>query len=753
MTIRTMSQVISDIINVTKKDGFIYALLMMMRRDNFASIEEYHLVDYTNGLITEEYKLLLGFWIKNDSNKFNYPKELSDLSIIKKEISTLMEELHETFINPSAEDFNLTIDKFTPELWEQVYPINHRIKEAVFYGGDILYDYEYVKFLSEKYKYDADWLRINRGFICAEVVEIAKRIKGLVSEKHSRIPHIPAEFKTLITAKNNTYEENILSDFIEYLEVLAVYFTSDDAESRKIQIEYFCNMLLEMFSIHKSEVESLPGITCFLDNFSLNLDSEHNDEYFGPGYFNKYDEAPLLKVGEDVYFVPMPYVIFNAMYDAPFYWMNSDLSYVKRAGSNRGDAGEEITYEILEPIFGEENTYKNIVIKDKHNRDVTDIDILCVYGNKAICIQVKSKRLTLLSKRGDLQKLQKDFKDAVQNAYNQGLTCRKLLLSEGDERFIDRSTGKELTIRKKLNEVYIVCLTTENYPALTSQVAYLLSKKDDDPSAIAFSVFDLALMAHYLTTPYDFLYYIRQRLATYKVFIATNEIVYLGYHLLHKLWDDGTTAMVMLTNEYAQCVDRNYYPELIGVEVSNEGDRIANRWINNDFKRLCNDISRSKSPTKVDVLFALYDLSSECIDNLFEMIKMARERSKRNHTIVTLTLVLDGKDSLGGISYTANSLEPFGLLKEMEVVCATKKYQAHADKWMSLGSNVGSESIVDALLYQDSPWQYDPVLEWACKEYDSTDKTTTVLSERKLGRNDLCYCGSGRKYKKCHGAK
>lgn len=172
-----------------------------------------------------------------------------------------------------------------------------------------------------------------------------------------------------------------------------------------------------------------------------------------------------------------------------------------------------------------------------------------------------------------------------------------------------------------------------------------------------------------------------------------------------------------------------------------------------NFKRLCNDISRSKSPTKVDVLFALYDLSSDCIDNLFEMIKMARERSKRNHTIVTLTLVLDGKDSLGGISYTANSLEPFGLLKEMEVVCATKKYQAHADKWMSLGSNVGSESIVDALLYQDSPWQYDPVLEWACKEYDSTDKTTTVLSERKLGRNDLCYCGSGRKYKKCHGAK
>lgn len=29
----------------------------------------------------------------------------------------------------------------------------------------------------------------------------------------------------------------------------------------------------------------------------------------------------------------------------------------------------------------------------------------------------------------------------------------------------------------------------------------------------------------------------------------------------------------------------------------------------------------------------------------------------------------------------------------------------------------------------------------------------TVRNEEKIGRNDLCPCGSGKKYKKCHGAK
>ena len=78
---------------------------------------------------------------------------------------------------------------------------------------------------------------------------------------------------------------------------------------------------------------------------------------------------------------------------------------------------------------------------------------------------------------------------------------------------------------------------------------------------------------------------------------------------MHKLWDDGTKHFVLLDEDYAQYIDRNYYPELIGAEVSDEGDRIANRLINEEFKRLCDEISKSSSPQKTDVLFALYDLS------------------------------------------------------------------------------------------------------------------------------------------------
>jgi preprotein translocase subunit SecA len=43
------------------------------------------------------------------------------------------------------------------------------------------------------------------------------------------------------------------------------------------------------------------------------------------------------------------------------------------------------------------------------------------------------------------------------------------------------------------------------------------------------------------------------------------------------------------------------------------------------------------------------------------------------------------------------------------------------------------------------------------KNYNDGNNDTKVLSavgsnNRKLGRNEPCYCNSGKKYKKCHGA-
>lgn len=42
--------------------------------------------------------------------------------------------------------------------------------------------------------------------------------------------------------------------------------------------------------------------------------------------------------------------------------------------------------------------------------------------------------------------------------------------------------------------------------------------------------------------------------------------------------------------------------------------------------------------------------------------------------------------------------------------------------------------------------------QWLFVEGDERNQETFIREEPKIGRNDPCHCGSGKKFKKCHGA-
>jgi len=42
-------------------------------------------------------------------------------------------------------------------------------------------------------------------------------------------------------------------------------------------------------------------------------------------------------------------------------------------------------------------------------------------------------------------------------------------------------------------------------------------------------------------------------------------------------------------------------------------------------------------------------------------------------------------------------------------------------------------------------------LERTIEEVDSSKVTKPIIADKRLGRNDLCPCGSGKKFKYCHG--
>jgi hypothetical protein len=188
--------------------------------------------------------------------------------------------------------------------------------------------------------------------------------------------------------------------------------------------------------------------------------------------------------------------------------MYSDKPYAPTALVHRGHFAEEVTAKLTTRVFGAKGVYRNVEIREKKGHAITDIDVLAIVGNKAIAFQVKAKRLTEVAKLGNEADLQGDFKAAVQHAYDQGLLSRKALLDHKNALFVE---GKEIELSESLDEVYLVCVTLDHYPAVTHQVSVYLRRNQSDPLPIAISIFDLDILTYYLPDPFEFAYYLRQR--------------------------------------------------------------------------------------------------------------------------------------------------------------------------------------------------------------------------------------------------
>jgi hypothetical protein len=421
---------------------------------------------------------------------------------------TFMPDLSKMLANPSESPF----DFFNNGLM---------FKETMFYSGTGAYDYQYTKWVTEKYKYDEDWLSKSKSI------------------NLSKLPDFYHSLKMLQQAKLNKLK-----------------FDSE---------ETFRDKLLDVFSLSKDEIIAKDkDFADILENFILDLKQPQNQNFKDVGDFNILAEKPIIELTKEKYFIPMPYDLSEAIYESPFYWMNSDENYRSKAQFNRGEIAEEITFKIIEKIFGTNNTLQNLIIKKSKSTMVTDIDILAVKDDKAIIFQVKSKKLTALSKKGNIDAIQSDFKKAVKDAYEQGLTAAECLKSSNDFQFILKSEP-DFKLDFDINKSFVVTIVLDDYPAITHQTHILLGKEYEE-FPVALNIFDLEIVTKYLNTSEKFIDYIERRIKFSQYYKADNELGFLGFHLKKGLQKFPDSDMIALDESWAQFFDGDYYGEISGVK-------------------------------------------------------------------------------------------------------------------------------------------------------------------------------------------
>jgi hypothetical protein len=147
--------------------------------------------------------------------------------------------------------------------------------------------------------------------------------------------------------------------------------------------------------------------------------------------------------------------------------------------------------------------YSKIYIVNSNNETLGEIDVLVSFSDSVIIYQAKSKKLTIEARKGNGNAIQKDFKGAIQDAYDQGVSCAQFILSGAslaDQNF------NQFNLGSSVSRCYIVPIISEHYPSLSFQVRQYLNTTITNEIYPPFTmdVFLLDVLTEFLNTPLYF---------------------------------------------------------------------------------------------------------------------------------------------------------------------------------------------------------------------------------------------------------
>jgi hypothetical protein len=710
---RTEQEIFEELAALCIAPGFGHALAYLCTRDNvirysreMKAADLQHLSSMER-LSRTEMSTLIGLMAKAPlSLAVPDPKTLQHYI---SRADALLSEMHHAMVQ----------DVYRPHEWMKLakegdspFANGAAMREAIFYGSESAYSFQYRDLSVLKYAADDDWLERNKGFTISVARDVVRSIGQLHNDKllacQEGVHRVPTDELTLLPAYTYTVQE-----------------ISDHCSVPLMAVEH----VLRAFTFP-------PG--------------EFNEGFRTLHDFNLTNALPLLRTEADSLILFQPYSLLEALYESPFYWMAADRVYMPIAMTNRGEFTEEFARDRLELVFGKDRVWTNVDIVDTTNRKVGEIDVLVVFSDRAIVLQAKSKRLTLEARKGNDLQLKDDFKKSVQDSYDQGYSCASLL-SDTRYKLIARREG-EISIPRTYKEIYILCVVADHYPALTFQARQFLryNKTDVIQPPFVLDVFALDVITEMLPTPLRFLSYINRRTGYHEQVLSVDELTILSYHLQTNLWVGDEYNMLVLDGGIAADLDVAMAVRRDGVSGRHTPEGILTHIAGTPVGRLVEDLEANGDLGTLDLGFLLLMLGEDSIVALNEALRRLADLARRDGKTHDLTFLLGVADSGLTIHCTADREDITG--PALQQHCRLRKYAAKAMNWYGLCVDPDSMRMRFGFALA-GPWVRDPSLDEAA---DGLAEAKTLIStmrelrrKNKVGRNEPCPCGSRRKYKKC----
>ncbi|MDR0308574.1 MAG: SEC-C domain-containing protein [Coriobacteriales bacterium] len=438
-----------------------------------------------------------------------------------------------------------------------------------------------------------------------------------------------------------------------------------------------------------------------------------------------------------------------------------DSAYSNQWAINQQHASEKMVRDIFADLLPGCTSYNENYYPDLRNRkNQCENDLIIQYEDVLIFVEVKAGSFSYDAPLSNYESHVSSYRALIEKADHQCARMHEYFLScsESMPLYDEKKNQKAAIDLKNVSDVFMVSVTMDNindFAARAEKLSFLNLKCD----AISISIDDLMTYREYFDSPLFFMHFLNQRRAASQqpMLVLNDELDHLGMYIEHNCYamqlEDYHNSGIPNWVGYREKLD-TYFMQLSHPELALEKPR---QEIDPGFMSIIEFIDHSNIPNRVRLSDYLLNFSSKTREHFSSQIERLLQVQLQKGTMSIFNTAGIG-DSLRFTCFVNQlNLLGFSEIEKTEhvlgqIIQNDEECRALLDFYYDASNSLTN---IKFHLYQkdDIPENDLDRLRTIGKSIAITRMNEHAVSHgKKVGRNDPCPCGSGKKYKKCHGS-
>ncbi|EOX6933430.1 YecA family protein [Enterobacter hormaechei] len=480
-------------------------------------------------------------------------------------------------------------------------------------------------------------------------------------------------------------------------------------------------------------------------------------------------KKPLLKLDSGYYAVDPCFIRDSGYRSLLHNLLQRKPEYAKEFKNRQKIMSEGAFYDILKPQFSEAKVFNEIYYKDPENNQWSENDTLILMDDVLFLVEAKAgAAATIASPATDFKRHAQSVQDLVIKAYKQCERFFNYLASEEEVSLYQLVDGKYKECgRIKYTDYRLLIpigLTVESFSPFSSfckqlpQIKPLLGQY----GFISMSIDDLFVLKRFLPSTGAFVHYmeVRQAFANVTKAFLYDEFDHLGAYITKNRYDFDSIEQLkkdnnsmLLWNGMSDIVDSSFEGEDWKIKPLPVQD------FPNEVLTLLEALENTRSPGWLSVDSQIRNYDAHTRSKLGIMLRELWTGLEKNPG--QYLSILDEENTLFvWIQNAECQIDWKNIHEKASAVAIYVKQPIKACVMVEIESEgkysraVTFELTVPLEKTDANAHVYEEVER--LKEYHGSNPNihmalTKLKSLKKVGRNEACPCGSGKKYKRCHG--